>query len=299
MIPRARARLQRVAAHFAYSAASQPPQPPATTATPLSAAFAGVEEDAAAADAADDAPTSASALVAKRWDGVWRRGVSPGQKGCFDAGGPPPALLDLLFANPGSFSVAGRRVLVPGCGRGYALPPFASAGAAAVVGLEASDAAADAAEAYLSGQLASSELVRRKCSVRRGDFFRLAEEEGGQGRAWARAFDCTFLCALPPGMRGAWARAYARLLLPGDGELVVLLFPVEEQEDEKPSTSPPRKKTFAPPPWPVDPSETDALLAPHFERVALAPVPAALSHPSRAGREWLGRWRRRAAAAEA
>jgi len=34
------------------------------------------------------------------------------------------------------------------------------------------------------------------------------------------------------------------------------------------------------------------LLLPGFEPVVLEPVPAHLSHKPRAGREWLGRWRR-------
>jgi hypothetical protein len=44
----------------------------------------------------------------------------------------------------------------------------------------------------------------------------------------------------------------------------------------------PRSNTAGPRPNP----------SPGFERLELEPVPTRLSHPARAGREWLGRWRR-------
>jgi hypothetical protein len=282
---RARARLERLAAHLRplSSTSSPPDEPPAPSRPrPLADAFSGVE--------GASTTTATAADLAARWDGVWRAGVAPGQKGCFDAGGAAPALLDLLSSSDINHNpFAGRRrVLVPGCGRGYELLPLAAAAATTeVVGLESSEAAASAAEEYLAASDAP-DGVKQRVRIERGDFFAYDAKVSPRLSVGA-AFDHTFLCTFPPGaLRVAWAEAYARLLEPR-AELVVLLFPVDN-DDENGST---KRRRLAPPPWPVSPAETSALLAPFFERVSLSPVPPNLSHPSRAGREWLGRWRRR------
>jgi hypothetical protein len=48
---------------------------------------------------------------------IWGAGLQPGER--FDAGASPPLLRHLLGS--GRVPVAGRRVLVPGCGRGWGL----------------------------------------------------------------------------------------------------------------------------------------------------------------------------------
>jgi hypothetical protein len=113
-----------------------------------------------------------------------------------------------------------------------------------------------------------------------------------------------------------WAAAWARLIAPG-GELVTLIYPVDAS-----------LPVGEGPPWPVTPELYKQLLPPGasfvkgggsrlcgdvdvssssrmvtssnchtclpagFELLLLQQVPDALSHPSRAGREWVGRWRR-------
>ncbi|KAG1669495.1 hypothetical protein FOA52_015662 [Chlamydomonas sp. UWO 241] len=64
-----------------------------------------------------------------RWDAMWRDGIQKGQK--FDLGQTAPSLQALLTS--GQLDVKGRRVLVPGCGRGYDVAAFAAAGASAAV----------------------------------------------------------------------------------------------------------------------------------------------------------------------
>ena len=70
-------------------------------------------------------------------------------------------------------------------------------------------------------------------------------------------------------------------MAPG-GELITLLFPVVDV--------PPRGEGN--PPFPLTPDHARALLEPRWEATTLEPVGE--SHPGRQGKEWLGRWRRRA-----
>lgn len=43
-----------------------------------------------------------------------------------------------------------------------------------------------------------------------------------------------FLCALPPKLRAAWAETVGRLLKPGTGQLVTLIFPIGDYEGGPP-----------------------------------------------------------------
>jgi hypothetical protein len=78
----------------------------------------------------------------------------------FDAQAPSPALTQLLSS--GAVDVARRRVLVPGCGRGYDLIAFLRSGVAEAVGLELSTSAQQQAEAYLQQQLTAEEKAHAK-----------------------------------------------------------------------------------------------------------------------------------------
>ena len=210
----------------------------------------------------------------RRWLQIWDAGLEPGKR--FDAGAASPLLQHLLRSR--ALGVAGRRVLVPGCGRGYDAVAAAEAGAALAVGIDLSDAAVAAAAAHRDAALAAAPDVARRVEFAAADFFEYAHPSGG---AFDVGYDYTFLCALPPGeTRERWARAWARHLAPG-GELVTLIFPVDPDAD--PNVGPP---------FPVTPELYEALLlGAGFQRLELAPVPHALSHSARAGREWLGRWR--------
>ncbi|KAI8463044.1 MAG: S-adenosyl-L-methionine-dependent methyltransferase [Monoraphidium minutum] len=205
-----------------------------------------------------------------RWHKIWREGLQPGQR--FDAGRASPLLQRLLSS--GDAPAAGARVLVPGCGRGYDVIAAADAGAALAVGLDISEAAVAAAEALRGGALAPGAAARAQFES--CDFFTYKHPGG----LFDLGYDYTFLCALPPQARGAWAAAWAAHLAAG-GQLVTLIFPVDPEADPG-----------AGPPFPVTPELYESLLLPTgFECIELKRVPDALSHPQRAGREWLGRWR--------
>ncbi|KAF8055990.1 rhbg [Scenedesmus sp. PABB004] len=210
----------------------------------------------------------------QRWFGIWEAGLVPGE--LFDKGESSPQLLAMLRS--GELDVRGKRVLVPGCGRGYDVCAFAAAGAASAVGLDICPAAVAAARAAAPAGLAGAPPgAAGAAQFEVADFFSW-EPPGG---AFDAGYDLTFLCALRPDMRPAWAAGWARLLAPG-GLLVTVVYPVDASLD--PGTGPP---------WPLTPDLYRDLLPPAgFELVSLEPVPEELSLPSRRGREWLGLWRR-------
>lgn len=88
-------------------------------------------------------------------------------------------------------------------------------------------------------------------------------------------YERAFLCALPRRMWDAWAAQMARLL-PHNGLLAGFFFFTEDLKG---------------PPFGISPAALDALLTPHFERLADAPVEDSI--PIFAGRERWQVWRRR------
>lgn len=206
----------------------------------------------------------------ERWHKIWADGLKPGQR--FDAGECSPLLLHLLSS--GEVPAARRRALVPGCGRGYDVLALARAGASLAVGLDISADAVVAAAALRDELLAADTAAR--AVFERADFFSYKHKDG----PFDLGYDYTFMCALPPQARKAWADAWASHLAPG-AELVALIFPVDPEADANVG-----------PPFPVTPAMYDDLLtSAGFERIKLERVPEGLSHKPRAGREWLGRWR--------
>jgi methyl halide transferase len=238
------------------------------------------------------------------WEGVWKHGMTP-----WDAGKPAPLVRHLLSltgeeANVDDATTAaaaaaaaadtqpfgGRPlppgpVLVPGAGSGYDALEFARAGRPTV----SVDIAPTAVEAAL--RVASRDadgpalLTSGRLEIRAGDFFSPSllsgptVVPGSRQVPWGVVFDYTFLCALPPSMRGDWARAMTTLVRPGS-ELVCLIYPIGDH--------------VTGPPFAMQPTTIRDLLEKHapgmWEESFLAPVPAPLSHGSRVGREWLGRY---------
>ncbi|MGF1469782.1 MAG: methyltransferase [Sandaracinaceae bacterium] len=196
------------------------------------------------------------------WEQAWTEGRTP-----WDAGEPAPALTDLLAAPE---RPRGRRVLVPGCGSGYDVFAFGEAGYEAV-GLEV---APSAAERFRAARRERG-LDEARARIVVEDFFGFEPD-----RPFDVIWDYTFLCALDPDLRPAWAEKIDRLLAPG-GELVTLIFPVVERSPGGESG----------PPYALRPEHLLRLLQPRYRAEHLAPV--ARSHPGREGMEWLGRWRRR------
>jgi len=153
--------------------------------------------------AARKGPTAGS------WDKMWRNGIPPGL--FFDAARCEPALVDLVEAAVPPLPTG--LALVPGCGRGYAVEALAAAGSRFAVGLELSPTGASVARDYLEGNAWTAILTV--------DFFTGNLGEG----TFDLIYDCTFLCAINPDMRRAWADRMHCLLAPG-GELVIDIFPI-------------------------------------------------------------------------
>src|SRR3954451_9826836 len=113
----------------------------------------------------------------------------------WDYGGVPNALKAFLDQHPGS-----GRVLIPGCGSGYEIEAFASAGWD-VIGIDFSTVAIARARSLL-GRLADK--------VYEGDFFNHPFRE----RSFDLIYERTFLCALSPERWPHYAQRLAALLAP-------------------------------------------------------------------------------------
>eukprot|EP00879_Flechtneria_rotunda_P020860 GHRR01021963.1.p1 GENE.GHRR01021963.1~~GHRR01021963.1.p1 ORF type:complete len:175 (+),score=57.83 GHRR01021963.1:248-772(+) len=161
------------------------------------------------------------------WHNLWQAGLRPGQH--FDKGGCSPKLLQLLHS--GDLQVQGKRVLVPGCGRGYDVFAFAQAGAQLAVGLELLQAAVAAASSERDRQLQlqlhqqkqqqeaqtltqATDWVSR-CELVVGDFYAYNHPSG----PFDVGYDYTFLCAMHPSMRKDWAQV--RSILAADATTVL------------------------------------------------------------------------------
>lgn len=208
-------------------------------------------------------------MTQTRWEDAWREGRTG-----WDAGAPAPALVELLASGLPGAPAAGQRALVPGCGAGWDVFALAEAGVIAQ-GAELAPTAAARFEALR----AARGLDATAASIVIADFFTDALV-GPYDMIW----DYTFLCAIDPGLRGAWAAQMAALL-PAGGMLWALVFPVDIQDSSASTSADPG------PPFRLHPDVVRGLLGAAFEEVWCAP-PAA-SHPGRAGREWLMGWRRR------
>lgn len=238
-----------------------------------------------------------------RWENIWRDGCAPGQ--FFDKASASPTLRSLLslpllpaqadhlaaqgglpedgsYTPPPLIDARNKRALVPGCGRGYDVVAFAQAGASAAVGLELSTKAAEVAREYVRGELGGEGASAASAAqIVECDFFS-PPKDTVPPESFDLGYDLTFLCALHPTMREAWAAGWSRLLKKG-GLLVTACYPIDASRDQN-----------AGPPWPLTPQLYERLLLEggKFRKVYLAPVPPGMSHPERVRQEWLGIWER-------
>ncbi|KAJ8604440.1 hypothetical protein CTAYLR_000894 [Chrysophaeum taylorii] len=136
------------------------------------------------------------------WESIWAGGVGPGDK--WDVGGASKCLLEALPKLPAS-----KTAFVPGAGRAYDALALAETGRE-VVALDISPTACEAARALIGDKTGVAVVCE--------DFF---EHKATYDLIW----DCTFLCALPPDMREAWARQSVDLLAPGGG-IATMIFPM-------------------------------------------------------------------------
>eukprot|EP01137_Pigoraptor_chileana_P010927 Opistho-2@61096 len=220
------------------------------------------------------------------WENIWLEdgGTNVGQK--WDRGVSSPALIDLLRKQAEGHSEDGvrplprGRVLVPGCGRGYDLVEFARYGIASseAIGADIAPMGVKAAQEFISGLTDITDEQKGKIRIAHVDFFTAKPEDEAVGGKFDVAYDYTFFCAIDPSQRGAWALKYGELIATG-GELITMMYPIIIKEGG--------------PPFAVHPDDyAKVLTAAGFELVHSAPVPDALSHDGRQGKEVLGRWRR-------
>ncbi|KAK7732047.1 hypothetical protein SLS57_001027 [Botryosphaeria dothidea] len=172
-----------------------------------------------------------------RWDELWQDGdFLP-----WDKGFPNPALHELLtthvFPNPRKgvrsedrplvpapvdrATSRRKRALVPGCGKGYDVVLLASAGYDAW-GLEVSASAIEKAQAWYKEleekkfkkyeTIDEEETGRGSVNFVVGDFFSDSWIKETGGTEFDMIYDYTFLSALPPELRPAWALRMSQLL---------------------------------------------------------------------------------------
>lgn len=202
------------------------------------------------------------------WEAMWSRGIAPGA--FFDASRAEPALQALIDSRV----LPAGNVLVPGCGRGYAIAALAKSGERQVLGVDISATAVKAANEYLNG--------KPGVSVEVADFFdQLPQIHAGK---YDLGYDCTFLCAIPPDMRSSWAKSWKSLLKPG-GELITLIFPVASS-----GADPADGHTGAGPPFKISLRLVQQLLEPlGFSLIEARDVPENMV--ARGGREIIARWK--------
>ncbi|KAI9356971.1 S-adenosyl-L-methionine-dependent methyltransferase [Zopfochytrium polystomum] len=102
------------------------------------------------------------------------------------------------------------------------------------------------------------------------------EEMGDTGGGFDLVYDHTFLCALRPALRAAWAARVAALVRRGGGHLVAYMFPLVDDGAEAAVGD-----EGDGPPYKLSEGEYERLLSPHFERVLERDV-AAHEQPPRA-----------------
>ncbi|CEQ41899.1 SPOSA6832_03669, partial [Sporobolomyces salmonicolor] len=179
------------------------------------------------------------------WDQAWKADLTPWDSKNKDV---QPALRELVeerWAEVGLplASLSDGMALVPGCGRGYDAVFFASKGIDAI-GLDLSATAVEAAKAHHAAQPGAPSNVELQAVVplpnvptearlltlnwrglrtsQAADFFDFALPGG---RPFSLAYDFTFFCAIPPGLRGDWGKRYADVIRKG-GLLITLAFPL-------------------------------------------------------------------------
>ncbi|XP_024368637.1 probable thiol methyltransferase 2 isoform X1 [Physcomitrium patens] len=141
------------------------------------------------------------------WDQLWKEKVTP-----WDLQGVTPVISQLLKDN----KIREGKVLVPGCGGGHDVVAMGSA-ARRVIGLDISKTALEHAEA-----LAQKSLNAEFVEFENADFFSYTPPF-----KFDFIFDYTFFCALDPSLRRKWAEKMAELLAL-DGELITLMFPLDD-----------------------------------------------------------------------
>lgn len=166
------------------------------------------------------------------WDEMWQRKITP-----WDRSMSNPALIDTLEQRAATLGPAvngteRKRALVPGCGGGYDVLLLASFGYDAV-GIDAAPSAIEKCKALAAREaqaetkqypIKHAEVGAGKAEYLVADFFG-NDYLPGKHKKFDLIYDYTFLCALPPELRPAWAKKMSDLLS-ATGILICLEFPL-------------------------------------------------------------------------
>jgi hypothetical protein len=208
------------------------------------------------------------------WENTWSKngGLQPGQE--FDASEPLPFINTLFEKNLVPTGIG----FIPGCGRGYAVGAF-SRGGRSILGIEISRTAVEAARKYLTENPPCENSAWTTWSVEYASFFDYTSEA-----KFDFAYDYTFLCAIDPNQRKAWAEKYSHILKP-KGQLLTALFPIG---DYVPSgVGPPG------PPYPLSVNLVEELLKPYgFRKIFEKDLGSGEAHSGREGKTTFCIWSR-------
>ncbi|KAI8883998.1 S-adenosyl-L-methionine-dependent methyltransferase [Backusella circina FSU 941] len=152
------------------------------------------------------------------WEGKWQQGNTQ-----WDKGVPSPALIS-LFENAEAKSLIPEsgQALVPGCGSGYDVV-FLANKSRHVTGLDMSKTCIE--KQLKNHPNAEADNYEFMCD----DFYKFKIPTDG----YDLAYDYTFLCAMPPGLRLDLASRYAEIIKK-DGVLITLIFPIADHEGGPP-----------------------------------------------------------------
>lgn len=212
-----------------------------------------------------------AATVLHDWEGIWVNANATNTKPTFDISGSHPVLLENLAMHASGL----HNVLVPGCGRGYDVATLSRAGMNAL-GLEISSTAVETANAFLkeTGAVVNASVVL-------DDFF-----SHKPAQPYDLVYDYTFLCALHPTLRAAWASQMSTLIRPG-GQLWTMQFPL------RPYPAGSEEDLNRGPPFQLSPALYHTLLDEHFECLEEYAFPEEKSVEKRRGFERFARWQRK------
>ncbi|KAI7868177.1 S-adenosyl-L-methionine-dependent methyltransferase [Spinellus fusiger] len=148
--------------------------------------------------------------MAEFWESRWAT-----KNTGWDAGRASPALVKLIQDTENGWVPLKGRGLVPGCGAGYDVECLATKDRP-MTGLDLSSTCIrQCQENHPHAKDNNYEFIL-------GDFFTFDLPKEG----YTFAYDYTFLAALDPSMRTAWAARYSEILPPG-GILIALMYPLD------------------------------------------------------------------------
>lgn len=175
-----------------------------------------------------------------------------------------PSPLLTAYIKEGKIPVG--RALVPGCGRGYDVTALATPDRYAL-GVDIVELAIQVANERLAGLTSDECLCKPNAEFKMVSFFDLPNDKPED--LFDFIYDYTFLCALDPSVRIAWATKMAQLTKQG-GLALTVIYPICDKEG-----GPPFKMSLE--------LLSELLIPAGFECLELRMLPSELCHEGRDG----------------